>query len=386
MQNSANVEDRESLTSVPKPVCARFFGVPEQVATYLAHTAGRVPIRALARAKGCHASTILRQIRRMEQKRDDPMFDEAVNAADQLIIMKNTQPVSSEELAAMVANAARCLEETSELINREARRILRRLCEKDAFLAVANGMEKAIVMRETVPGRQTRTAVVDREVAHKFVLLDWITCLSAGKIAKYNITQVGRAALKRLLEEDRAARSKKLGFAEAATPFQAQHQEFGERKIPASDGKGAQVVRLNLAESPLLVLGRRKDRAGVPYLSPDLIEAGERLRESFELAQMGPRVTQNWERFLTTGGSSSGPRGPSEGPQAAREQVAKAMTVLGPGLSDVAMRVCCFLEGLEAAERRLGWSARSGKVVLKIALQRLALHYNISAPSKTADH
>jgi hypothetical protein len=47
------------------------------------------------------------------------------------------------------------------------------------------------------------------------------------------------------------------------------------------------------------------------------------------------------------------------------------MEALGPGLSDVVMRVCCFLEGLETTERRLGWSARSGKVVLKIGLQRL---------------
>jgi hypothetical protein len=51
------------------------------------------------------------------------------------------------------------------------------------------------------------------------------------------------------------------------------------------------------------------------------------------------------------------------------------MEALGPGLSDVVLRVCCFLEGLETTERRLGWSARSGKVVLKIGLQRLLKHY-----------
>ena len=52
-----------------------------------------------------------------------------------------------------------------------------------------------------------------------------------------------------------------------------------------------------------------------------------------------------------------------------------ALRDLGPGLSDVALRVCCQLEGLEVAERRMGWAARSGKVVLRIALQRLRRHY-----------
>ncbi|MFC6586305.1 DUF6456 domain-containing protein [Sulfitobacter pacificus] len=60
----------------------------------------------------------------------------------------------------------------------------------------------------------------------------------------------------------------------------------------------------------------------------------------------------------------------------ARARVTAALADLGPGLSDVALRCCCYLEGLEAAEKRLGWSARSGKVVLRIALMRLKRHYD----------
>jgi hypothetical protein len=147
----------------------------------------------------------------------------------------------------------------------------------------------------------------------------------------------------------------------------------------ADDGSGERKLRFNLAESPLSVLGRKRDKDGTAYLTPELIEAGERLREDFELAQMAPRVTQNWDRFLTAGASRGvSAREGAEGPQDARVRVAKAMQALGPGLSDIVFRICCFLEGLETAEKRLGWSARSGKVVLKIALERLAQHYGLA--------
>ncbi|WP_290747793.1 DUF6456 domain-containing protein [Amaricoccus sp.] len=363
--------------------------LPDAAAVYLAHTAGGVPIRALARAKGCHASTILRQVRRVEAWRDDPLVDEALER------LGRTQPLradvtTNEELSLMSHQALRSGAQQEDpaaaRIDREARRILRRLCEKGAFLAVAPTMEKAVVLREVVPGKQNRIAVVDRDVAHAFALQEWIACEKAGKIACYAITPVGRAALKRLLTEERMARGPQLvdGFAEGQSsfqsPFQEQHRFFAEREVMDEDGSGERRLRFNLAESPLSVLGRKRDKDGVAYLAADLIEAGERLREDFELAQMGPRVAQNWDRFLTAGGRGQlqAGRGQAEGPQDARVRVAKAMEALGPGLSDIVFRVCCFLEGLETAEKRLGWSARSGKVVLKIALERLAQHYGVS--------
>jgi hypothetical protein len=44
-------------------------------------------------------------------------------------------------------------------------------------------------------------------------------------------------------------------------------------------------------------------------------------------------------------------------------------------LADVAYHCCCLLEGLEVTEKAMGWSAWSGKIVLRIALQRLKRHY-----------
>ena len=89
------------------------------------------------------------------------------------------------------------------------------------------------------------------------------------------------------------------------------------------------------------------------------------------------RVAQNWERFLIGGdrGGFQNDAGLAQGPRAARDRVAAALRDLGPGLGDVALRVCCFLEGIEAAEQHMGWAARSGKIVLRIALMRLRRHY-----------
>lgn len=348
--------------------------VPNAVRHYLNHTEGGVSIRAVARAEGCHASTVLRQIRRFEQRRDDPLVDEALVALGEATFRvpanDATHPVQESGTMTMPFMTSRtmCDEET---INREARRILRRLSEPGAILAIAAKMEKAAVLRDGPDGSATRTAVVDREVAQAFALKDWIACKSAGKVARYAITTAGRAALKRLLGEQAAA---KQGFAEDQAAFGDQHREWGARQIE-DDGKPRR-VRYNMAESPVVALARRRDKDGKPFLAPDMVAAAERLREDFELAQMGPRVAQNWERFLTGGarGSFSSSDGTS-GPDGARDRVARALRDLGPGLGDMVLRCCCFLEGLEATEKRMGWSARSGKIVLRIALTRLARHY-----------
>ena len=54
--------------------------VPEGAKRYLAHTECGRSIRELARRAGCHASTVMRQIRRIETRRDDPLVDAALAA------------------------------------------------------------------------------------------------------------------------------------------------------------------------------------------------------------------------------------------------------------------------------------------------------------------
>ena len=351
--------------------------LPDAVRLYLDHTEAGLSLRAIARRDGRHASTVLRQVRRYEGRRDDPLLDEALQSlsrdskargqsTDQTATARKDHP----PMSAPIRHTTLVTDEATLL--REGRRILRRLAEPGSVLAIAPDMEKAVVMREFPDGRTARTGVVDRAVAQAFALKDWITCRKSGRVASYELSATGRAALKRMIELEEAGRA---GMAEAAMPFANQHRSWGERDVPGEDGP--RKMRYNLAESPVAVLGRRRDKDGKSFLEPELIEAAERLREDFELAQMGPRVAQNWERFLT-GGDRGGyrPDTKAEGPSAARDRVSLALRDLGPGLGDVALRVCCFLEGIEAAERRMGWAARSGKIVLRIALQRLRRHYD----------
>lgn len=368
--NSADLTDDFTLPS----------WLPSAVRLYLDHTEDGQSLRALARREGCHASTVMRHVRRYESRRDDPLMDAALSALSrgqgQAAADPDNNPENRDEttMTFTIRNEALTMDDAT--LAREGRRILRRLMEPGAVLAIAPDMEKAVVMREFADGRAARTGVVERLVAQAFVLKDWIACRKPGRVATYEITSVGRSALKRMNDEDDLANRNGGGMAEAAAPFAGQHRVWDERFVPTDDGPKR--LRYNVAESPVAVLGRRRDKDGNLFLEPDLVVAAERLREDFELAQMGPRVAQNWDRFLTGAdrGGFRGATGGTEAPSVARDRVAAALRDLGPGLGDMVLRCCCYLEGLEVAEKRMGWSARSGKIVLRIALQRLRRHYD----------
>lgn len=371
--------DKDGTIKVPELTAASLPDwLPAAVRHYLDHTEDGTSLRALARREGKHASTILRQVRRFETRRDDPLMDEALNVLSRSAQIpkddparKEDRPMSAQSQIPSPGQSGAIVDEAALLA--EGRRVLRRLAEAGALMAIAPDMEMAAVVRELPDGRSLRTAVLSRAVAQAFTLKDWISLRKAGRVSTYEITSAGRAALRRMIEEGDRARQ---GLAEAATPFADQHRDWGEREV--IDDAGPRRLRYNLAESPVGVLGRRRDRDGKPFLESDLVEAAERLREDFELAQMGPRVAQNWDRFLTGGdrGSYQPDSGICDGPSVARGRVAAALRDLGPGLGDVVLRCCCFLEGLEVAEKRMGWAARSGKIVLRIALMRLRRHYD----------
>lgn len=144
----------------------------------------------------------------------------------------------------------------------------------------------------------------------------------------------------------------------------------GPRRAKGAGG-GRRSVTVNLAESPLTWLHAHG------HLDGRLFDAGERLRGDYERAQLAPSVTMRWDPVRIR---STGDQGLSQGERqaAARQRFHAALAAAGKGLEDVLWRVVCAGETLPEAEKALQWPARSGKLVLRLALDRVADYYKIT--------
>jgi Domain of unknown function (DUF6456) len=113
------------------------------------------------------------------------------------------------------------------------------------------------------------------------------------------------------------------------------------------------------------------------------MEAAERIADDFQTGQMVPRVTSNWDRAalgaIADGGRNPSGRGVeiSERISGAQERVRRALADAGPEFADVLIDLCCLETGVETFETKRGWPRRSAKLVLSLALERLARHYGI---------
>ncbi len=138
-------------------------------------------------------------------------------------------------------------------------------------------------------------------------------------------------------------------------------------------GRAVRSVTVNAVESPLGWLFARK------LISRRQLDAGEQLRGDWECAGLSPGVTMKWD---------SAPIGPRRGGSPAgidlsgaqidaRRRFDGAIEAAGPGFSDILWRVVCAGEGMRQAESALGWPTRAGKLVLVLALDRIADYYRV---------
>ncbi len=216
---------------------------------------------------------------------------------------------------------------------------------------------------------------------------------NSGKPVAFSADLAGK-----LLAEDLVCRDPDGGLAASAAgrawlkrraagddPFAAQHRTLARRPLPEAVGGSAAI---DLDESPLARLARRRDRNGKAIIDAAQLAAGERLRADFTRARIMPNTTMNWSsigRAARRSGSRGGGADLSDAALDAKRRVADALAAVGPEMAGVLVDVCCFLKGLETVERERAWPVRSAKVVLGLGLSRLAGHYGLEPEAAGRD-
>jgi len=238
-------------------------------------------------------------------------------------------------------------------LQREARRVLRRLQAKNAVLTRFDDGRYAI-LQDNKPDRARTRA--NAEVVAGIRARDWIVPRGTTP-ESFALSDIGAAWLRRAMAD--------------GDPFAAQHQQIAKRLVLDADGV-EHLVDVNEAESPLTWLRARG------LIDAAQCAAGERLRRDFTIAQLTPRLGIDLTAPIVSGRRGAGGATLTETVIAAKQRFSRAMKAVGPVLNDLLFDVCCHLIGLEDAESSQGWPQRAGKVVLVIALDRLADHYGMT--------
>ncbi|HHS94593.1 MAG TPA: helix-turn-helix domain-containing protein, partial [Rhodobacterales bacterium] len=263
--------------------------MPEPVRLYLAHTQGGESLRALARRSGQHPSTVLRQVRRTENLRDDPLCDAGLDRLGQGWRRRPPASSAQQDLLPMTLS-----DRAEAALGRDSLRALRALMEPKTLMVIADGVEDAVVVHDAGTDRPVRRCVVSREVAEALALREFITGTQTGRLARYTITGAGRAEVRRMLAEAESRRAVQRGTGEDA----------------ALDGDGVgdteTAPRLSLkprrsagTDAPLHIWARRHRTDGEAWLPPELVAAALRFRENWEIAQIGGSLPGDWDVFVS---------------------------------------------------------------------------------------
>lgn len=253
-----------------------------------------------------------------------------------------------------------------QALTRSAERLLRQLAEPGRYAVTDPTDEAFVILRCARDGVSLGGGRFTLAAARELRRRDLVGESAAGTRRSFRISEAGLARLRR---ED----------ALAGHAFAAQHLELAEERIELDGRK--QAVTMNAAESPLDWLRRRKGADGEPLIDAACHEAGERLRRDLTFAAMLPRVTANWSAEAAADKARGAPRDPAAATDlavAARQRATRALDAVGGDFADLLIDLCGFLKGFEQIERERSWPARSGKVVARLALARLADHYGLA--------
>ncbi|MGA0595539.1 DUF6456 domain-containing protein [Enterovirga sp. CN4-39] len=250
-------------------------------------------------------------------------------------------------------------------LSRMAERLLAALAEPDAIAIPDPTRDGTVIVRGTRGGVSVGRGAYPEGACQE---LDRNDLVRRGEGRAFCLSETGRQHLRR-------------GQAAPDDAFRDQHAEITTEVV--MDGEaGSGAVAVNTAESPLDWLRRRKDRDGAPMIDAAAYEAGERLRRDLTFGGMMPSVTARWEGAIGSGGGPRDPAGATDAMIAARQRVRHALAEVGQDFADLLLDLCGFLKGLETIERERRWPPRSGKVVVRLALRRLAEHYGLETEAR----
>jgi hypothetical protein len=251
---------------------------------------------------------------------------------------------------------------------REARRLLTALGQPETWAIVDPTDPASVLVHRRRSGISVGAGRFAHAAADTLVRQDlgcWEQAASGRKTLQ--LTKAGEARLRR------------ESAPESDMAFFHQHHETGLATVETETGTTR--VRVDSDESPLDWLRRRKGRDGEPMIDEASYQAGERLRTDIMLAGLLPGVTARWDGMPKSGGPAS-PGEATDRMVAARQRLRNAFDAIGGDFSDLLLDLCGFLKGLEQIERERQWPPRSGKIVVRLALARLAEHYGIEASAR----
>ncbi|MDA7551745.1 helix-turn-helix domain-containing protein [Rhodobacteraceae bacterium] len=130
----------------------RFKWLPIAAQHYHLHKEQGKPIRTIARDRGCHASTVSRQVKRIQRMLDDPAVRATLNKLKQVQSLQSPQLPSKPEAES------------------EEKRILRLLRTKGAVLVLAENMQKALIVTEEQAQSTIPIGTVSAEVAQALAM------------------------------------------------------------------------------------------------------------------------------------------------------------------------------------------------------------------------
>ena len=232
----------------------------------------------------------------------------------------------------------------------ELQKLLHFLEAPDCFVVMAENLPKAVIIRDHSESGPKQIGIVSAETAQAAAMQGLIARRGSGKVAKYFFVP--------------KSRNEPSGFSEANGKFHLGSQETGSENTKTVKRKTPE------HEKPMAILARRRDIDGRPFLNKSQLVAAQRLSEDYAIANLCLKTDIKWEEHISSPTLTPYSKAPP-----AVTKVAAALRALGPGLGDIALRCCCYEEGLETSEKSLGWAARSGKIVLRIALTALDRHY-----------